>query len=326
MSKILILSKTKMQENRVCVGGVDLDNRCSIRLLDRNGHHETVDECPYDLLSVWDIEYTRIHRRPAPHLEDVKVTKRHNTNRSVDPAELLKLTNYNIRIYDNLPIQETFSGKLLSTEGGSFYISEEGGIPNFSTCFWVCDKTLRKSRYSKPEKVKYNYTDDEDNWFQITYVGVDKAPDRIPKGSLIRLSLAHWWSPEDSDTEKRCYLQLSGYFELEEPENIEISNNLVFPSSSQEKTFELYQQGKSIAEIVTLRELSRSTICNHLAEYVKSGEIDVSRLVSQDIIRRVEDYYKGNPSELHLKPCYEHLNGTVSYEDIRLIYAHLNRN
>ena len=85
MSKVLILSKTKMQEDRVCVGGVDLDNRCSVRLLDCNGHHETIDECPYDLLSVWDIEYTRIHRRPAPHLEDVKVTRRHNTKKNGKP-------------------------------------------------------------------------------------------------------------------------------------------------------------------------------------------------------------------------------------------------
>lgn len=326
MSKVLILSKTKMQEDRVCVGGVDLDNRCSVRLLDCNGHHETINECPYDLLSVWDIECTRMHRRPAPHLEDVKVTRRRNIKETVSPAELLKLADYNIRIYNNTSLQETFTGKLLSTEGGSFYVSEEYGVPNFSTCFWICDKPLHQSKYSKPEKVKFSYKDDEENWFQITYVGVEKAPNRIPKGSLIRLSLAHWWRPEDSDTEERCYLQLSGFYELGEPEDIKCSKDTIVASSTQEISYSLYTQGMSIAEIATHRGLSQSTICNHLTEYIRLGKIDIRRLVSIEKVRRVKDFYERNPHETHLKPCYEHLDGAISYEEIRLVYAHLNKN
>ena len=37
MSKVLIVSRTRMRENRVCVGGIDLDNNRPIRLLDPNG-------------------------------------------------------------------------------------------------------------------------------------------------------------------------------------------------------------------------------------------------------------------------------------------------
>lgn len=325
MSKVLILSKTKMQEDRVCVGGVDLDNRCSIRLLDRNGHHETINKCPYELLSIWEVEYTQMHRRPAPHLEDVKVTRRRDTKNVVSPTELLKLPNYNIRIYNNSPIQETFAGKLLSTDGGSFYISRELGVPNFSTCFWVCDKTLTKSRRTNSNKVKFTYRDDED-WFQITYVGVEKAPERIPKGSLVRLSLAHWWSPEDSDTEERCYLQLSGFFKLEEQEDIEISNSANKASSSQEITFSLFQKGMSVEQIADNRGLSQSTIYNHLIGYVASGKINIKRLISEENIKRVDNFYRENPEETHLKPCYEHFNETVSYDEIKLIRAYLNRN
>jgi hypothetical protein len=29
---------------------------------------------------------------------------------------------------------------------------------------------------------------------------------------LVRVSLAGWWKPDDSDIEPRCYLQLSGWF------------------------------------------------------------------------------------------------------------------
>ena len=48
----------------------------------------------------------------------------------------------------------------------------------------------------------------------------------IPKGKIIRLSLAKWWKPEDSDIELRCYLQLSGWYEdLVEPINVNQSRS-----------------------------------------------------------------------------------------------------
>ena len=38
---------------------------------------------------------------------------------------------------------------------------------------------------------------------------------KIPAGTLIRISLARWWKPDDVDIEHRCYLQLSGWYELQ---------------------------------------------------------------------------------------------------------------
>lgn len=215
MSKVLILSKTKMLGGRVCVGGVDLDARCSIRLLDSEGHHETQDECPYELLSVWNVEYSRNNRRSAPHLEDVNVVKREPVGTIVKPKELTKLRHYNVKMY-NSPLLEVFDGKLSSTEHGSLYIDHEKGVTEYSTCFWTCDRNLRKNRYSTEQKIKYDYRDSDGRWYHITYVGVDHIPDIIPAGSLIRLSLAHWWHPEGDDVEDRCYLQLSGFFSVVE--------------------------------------------------------------------------------------------------------------
>lgn len=213
MSKVLILSKTKMQENRVCVGAVDLDNRCSIRLLNCDGHHETIDECPYEILSVWNIVYRRTNRRPAPHLEDVNVLNRNRISARTNSRHLLELGNYNIRVYDS-PLLNVFEEKLNSTDRGSLYISNEKGVPEYSTCFWKCDKDLRKNRFSTEQKIKYDYRDNEGQWYHITYVGFENAPDVIKAGTLVRLSLAHWWHPEDTDAEDRCYLQLSGFFNV----------------------------------------------------------------------------------------------------------------
>lgn len=51
---------------------------------------------------------------------------------------------------------------------------------------------------------------------RIPYVGFEPAVDLIPKGTLVRVSLARWWRPHDSppDMEERCYLQLSGWYEV----------------------------------------------------------------------------------------------------------------
>lgn len=163
MSRVLILSKTKMQENRVCVGAVDLDNRCSIRLLNCDGHHETIDECPYEILTVWNITYHRTNRRPAPHLEDVNVINRVQIPYHESRRILLELDNYNIRIYHS-SLLSVFEEKLNSTEKGSLFISNEKGVPGYSTCFWVCDKSLRKNQYSTEQKIRYDYRDDEGKW------------------------------------------------------------------------------------------------------------------------------------------------------------------
>lgn len=213
MSRVLILSKTRMQENRVCVGGVDLDNRCSVRLLKSDGHHETVDECPYEILSIWDVEYERINRRPAPHLEDVGVMSRSKTTKVVKPKELLKLPNYNLKLYRTSLLQ-VYDGKLNATDSGSLFISNEKGAPEYSTCFWICDRDLRKNRFSTDQKIKYDYLGENGRWYHITYVGLEDAPNVIPSGSLIRLSLAHWWHPDNTDVEDRCFLQLSGVYNL----------------------------------------------------------------------------------------------------------------
>ena len=73
MSKVLIVSKTKMANDNVCVGGVDIENERSVRLLDENGYHELRDECPYEIWDVWETDYCSSNQRPAPHVEDVNV-------------------------------------------------------------------------------------------------------------------------------------------------------------------------------------------------------------------------------------------------------------
>ena len=76
MNKVLIVSKTKMQNDMVCVSGIDLDNRIPIRLFNHKGYHESKDECPYNINDIWNIDYRGLKIRPLPHSEDVKVLQR----------------------------------------------------------------------------------------------------------------------------------------------------------------------------------------------------------------------------------------------------------
>jgi len=105
-----------------------------------------------------------------------------------------------------------FDGNLQWTSGGSGYISENGGIPTSSVGFWIPDKDLTRKDFN--DKVRYSYPL---RWRNISYVGFQNPVDLIPAGTLVRVSLARWWSPNDN--EERCYLQLSGWYGLPEPSN-----------------------------------------------------------------------------------------------------------
>jgi len=216
MSKVLIVSKTKMAQQKVCVGGIDVDKYRSIRLMNENGHHETLEDCPYNIFDFWDLTYTITSTRPLPHsTEDVNVLqgkKLSTLNKNTDVIDLLKKNRINIY---NGPINHVFNGCLKSTDNSSSLFISQLQVPNHSTCFWICDQDMPRKDYLN--KIKFNYKDDTHIWgYNIPYVGLDNDPlNIIPKGSLIRLSLAHWWSPDDTK-EERCYLQLSGYF-LKEP-------------------------------------------------------------------------------------------------------------
>jgi hypothetical protein len=64
----------------------------------------------------------------------------------------------------------------------------------------------------EPEKTRYKcQCQGKDVW--ITYVGFEPAIELITHGSLVRVSLARWWRPDD-DSEERCYLQLSGWYDV----------------------------------------------------------------------------------------------------------------
>ena len=213
MAQVIIVSRTRMADGFVCVGGVDVDNRRSVRLLDARGHHETADTCPYTIWDIWDIDYYPNQRRPNPHTEDVNVTRRIKIDR-VDAPNMSVNRFAELMLNSNRPIFHgslfsVFNGKLRRTDNDKLYISKDD-VPTYSTCFWINDKRLLGYKNDRG-RWQYRYTDMSNRFgYTISYVGSAEPIDTIEPGSLVRLSLAHWWKPENSDDEERCYLQLSG--------------------------------------------------------------------------------------------------------------------
>lgn len=212
MARVIIVSRTRMANGYVCVGGVDVDFCRSVRLLTANGGHETAEDCPYEIWEIWNIDYHLNPRRPNPHTEDANVMRREK----VDRVDILNLSinrfagwleRARIPLFQG-SLFSVFDGKLKRTDMDKLYISKED-VPAYSTCFWINDKRLLG--YESRGRWQYRYNNMSNRYgYTISSVGAEKPLDTIEEGSLIRLSLAHWWKPEDSDDEERCYLQLSG--------------------------------------------------------------------------------------------------------------------
>jgi hypothetical protein len=188
--------------NGVCCGGIDLSNGEFIRLHDHWGKPLT-ESAPFQIGDVYNMNYREAaNARPIPHIEDKEILPTYEKERHLSTSELIEKID---RLVDvpNGGIETIFEGKLRRSTFAT-YISPDF-VPQFSVCFWRPDAPLIKSGFLG--KTKY--------WFKgcyaINYVGFQEPIDIIPVGTLLRMSLANWWSP-DNITEKRCYLQLSGWF------------------------------------------------------------------------------------------------------------------
>lgn len=95
------------------------------------------------------------------------------------------------------------------TGSGNGFISKSGGVPGYSTWFWLPDKALTLCSDSKHYEYPAMF-----GGRGLSYVGEPDPVQIIPAHSLVRVSLARWWKQTDADAdfEERCYLQLSGWY------------------------------------------------------------------------------------------------------------------
>ena len=91
------------------------------------------------------------------------------------------------------------------------------------------------------------------------------------------------------------------------------------------ESFRLFQEGKTVAEIAADRNLTAQTIQGHLSYYVYKGEIKLDTLVSREKIVLIEPVLQGFEKGASITPIKQKLPSDVSFGEIRLVLADIDR-
>lgn len=92
-----------------------------------------------------------------------------------------------------------------------------------------------------------------------------------------------------------------------------------------EKTCEFFKKGLSVEEIAKARNLTASTITGHLEQLIRnSREIDIDRLVDPAKQDKIKELFL-TLKTWQLNPVIEQFNGSVSYDEAKLVRASLQR-
>lgn len=207
--RVLIVAKTR-RGTGACVGGITQDGR-SVRLVAADAERNENAGLEYNVGEVWEIESAPDEHILPPHVESIVV---------LSSRRLKRVTNIEEIIRRFMPPVEggpenLFDGRLQALPSGALYIAERTGLPSRSTMFWVTDQPLQRDVDGK--RIRYRYPTD-DGGRTLTFVGFQEPIEVIPAGALLRVSLAHWWRPQDRpEDELRCHAQLSGWFLPEQP-------------------------------------------------------------------------------------------------------------
>lgn len=197
---VLIVGRTKMSGTSRCIGGLAEDGR-SVRLINPTGQWDT--SAPFHIGQIWDIEFKGAPALSDPHTEDLIVG---NYSYVADEPNLIDRIK-SLTSPHTGDISSLFNGYIRFTGSNNGFINHANGVPKFSTCFWISDEDVTLRSDGKHYECRH--------WFSLkgmSYKGEPTPTQTISAGTLMRVSLARWWKPEDVDIEERCYVQLSGWF------------------------------------------------------------------------------------------------------------------
>jgi ATP-dependent DNA helicase RecQ len=206
--KVVIVAKTRMGGG-ACVGGVTFAGQ-SVRLIAPGAAEHDAFNMEYQLGDVWELVDYEIPALTPPHVENIVVQRK----RRLPPIDdLAAFVAERMAPVSGGP-GVLFEGLAQHTASGVLYIAERSGVPAYSTMFWRPVQPLRLDDSGK--RIRYRYRT-PDGGRTLTFVGFQEPVDEIAAGTLLRVSLAHWWrAPARPDHELRCYVQLSGWLD-EEP-------------------------------------------------------------------------------------------------------------
>ena len=202
MSMVLIVAKTHMSK-AFCIGAYDMDGHKNIRLLTLEGGNQPLNTL-FDVGQVWMVDYAKRRNIVTPHTEDVLVK---SCSFVENMNEICGYLTNTVPIWKGDP-SNIFNGKLEFPIGRAGYLGQVNSGLNQSVGFWISDKSLELTILE--DKKHYLYFGEQ--VYSFPFVGAMGKVETIPCGTLLRVSLARWWSPDRTKFPPRCYCQLSGWF------------------------------------------------------------------------------------------------------------------
>lgn len=109
---------------------------------------------------------------------------------------------------------------------------------------------------------------------------------------------------------------------LDEKNDKEISMKIA-KVPSQVLTFQLFEQGKTIAEVALERGLVKETVIGHLAKFAEQGLLDISRVITSDKIKAFQEMFHREPKET-LNEWKTALPNDFEFNEIRILINHFN--
>jgi len=192
-----------MRNDRVCVGGHDLDAGFqSVRLLRADGTN-MLEKDPLQIGDVWEIDYRPRPGVQRPHVEDVLVISGKRDRRIANVERYLRQ-----RVTPRLGTpQELFDGTVTGTPSGTAYVPDQPPLPTRSTGYWIPDSDLYRRSFENKTRFIYAAPSLAN---RLSWVGMEDPPETLAAGNLVRVSLARLWSPPSAPS--GYYVQISGVY------------------------------------------------------------------------------------------------------------------
>jgi DNA-directed RNA polymerase subunit F len=108
--------------------------------------------------------------------------------------------------------------------------------------------------------------------------------------------------------------QISSVFETTKPKKVK--------GDTKKISLELFKKGKSIQEIADERELNVTTITSHLANFISSGEVNITDLISERHYKELNELIPKATFE-NLSDLKHQLDDKYTYGEIRLVLENL---
>jgi len=112
--------------------------------------------------------------------------------------------------------------------------------------------------------------------------------------------------------------------------NIQYSINKDLPEERQkiklntrQISLDLFKEGKTLQEIAAHRNLTLSTIEEHMSHFITTGELSIDQFMPAEKVSEIIDYFLTHESR-KISVAKEHFGDKVSYGELRLVIAHLS--